>query len=52
MYNCTICSGDFDPELEGGTAGSIGMLPVFFCVTCTSGLVDFVDQMYPDFEEE
>ena len=41
---CTICEGEFDFELEGGTVGYIGMLPVSFCVTCRAGLFDMVQQ--------
>ncbi len=43
---CTICDGEFSPEKEGGVAGYIGMLPVYFCPTCSSGIYDFACQYW------
>jgi hypothetical protein len=40
---CTICSGEFSLEDEGGNQGFIGMLPVTFCPTCSAGIHDFVE---------
>ena len=42
---CTICSGSFDLDAEGGIEGFIGMLPVAFCPTCKAGIFDFAEQM-------
>ena len=44
MRRCTCCTGNFDIELEGGAEGFIGILPVVFCPTCKSGIMDFADQ--------
>lgn len=41
---CTICRSDFDIEAEGGQQGDIGILPVAFCPTCVTGILDFADQ--------
>lgn len=46
-YVCTICSGDFDAESEGGAAGELGILPVFLCPTCLTGMMDLLDQLRP-----
>jgi len=43
-YTCSICSGKFDLEKEGGTAGDIGILEVAFCPTCYAGIFDMVQQ--------
>jgi len=42
---CTICSGPFDLETEGGIEGDIGILPVTFCPTCLTGILDLADQL-------
>ena len=41
---CSICSAEFDVENEGGVVGDLGILPVAFCPTCYSGVVDMVSQ--------
>jgi len=46
MTNCTACKGDFDLETEGGVAGNFGILPMAFCPTCYTGMVDMVHQLY------
>ena len=35
---CSICTCGFDPNLEGGVKGTIGILPMAFCPMCFSGL--------------
>ena len=45
---CNVCSCDFT-DAEGGLQGYFGMLPVAFCPTCYSSMVDMVQQ---DFDEE
>ena len=50
LRECTICGGPFDLDLEGGTEGSIGILPVAFCPTCKTGILDFADQYQPGFD--
>jgi hypothetical protein len=50
LRECTICNGPFDIEAEGGTEGNIGILPVAFCPTCKTGILDFADQQMPGFD--
>ena len=45
---CRICSCQFS-DSEGGVQGYFGMIPVAFCPTCYSSLVDMVSQ---DLEKE
>lgn len=44
---CNGCGGSFNIKTEGGIAGEFGILPVAFCPTCLSCVVDMVHQMYP-----
>ena len=41
---CNICGADIDKE-AGDIEGYFGMLPVAFCVWCTSSMTDMVIQM-------
>jgi len=50
MPECSICRGDFDLETEGGVEGDIGILPVAFCPTCRTGILDFAAQQLPGFD--
>ena len=43
IETCSICDYDFNSESEGGICGSIGVLPVQFCPTCLSGVIDMVE---------
>jgi hypothetical protein len=43
---CNVCSCEFDLEGEGGIAGDFGIIPVAFCPTCLTSMVDMVHQMY------
>lgn len=52
VLECTICCGPFNPGTEGGRCGYIGILPVSFCPTCYSGIMDFADQMREGEDEE
>ena len=45
VVTCSICTGDFDLEGEGGITGDLGMLPVAFCPTCLAGVTDMVCQL-------
>lgn len=45
VYECTVCNTDFDLEHEGGTVGEFGIMPVSFCPTCLSSMIDMVEQM-------
>ena len=40
---CSVCSCDFTDD-EGGVIGYFGILPVAFCPTCYSCMVDMVTQ--------
>ena len=51
MYNCSVCSVEFDEYSEGGTVGNFGMLPVAFCPTCLARMLDMSDQMKEPEEE-
>ena len=42
-HKCNVCSCDFTED-EGGVLGYFGMLPVAFCPTCYSSMVDMVQQ--------
>jgi len=44
-YICTICSGPFDIDKEGGITGDIGILPIAFCPTCFAGVTDMADRV-------
>jgi hypothetical protein len=54
-YKCSICSCTFT-EHEGGVDGHFGMLPVAFCPTCFSCMIDMAEQYLDvgemEFEEE
>jgi sucrose-6-phosphate hydrolase SacC (GH32 family) len=41
--NCNVCSCDFTDD-EGGVNGYFGMLPVKFCPTCFSCMIDMAQQ--------
>ena len=45
MSNCSICDAEFDLESEGGTQGSFGIIPVSFCPTCLSCILDMSREM-------
>tara|TARA_B110000037_G_scaffold215581_1_gene273184 strand:- start:359 stop:709 length:351 start_codon:yes stop_codon:yes gene_type:complete len=44
LFDCSICSCDFNPEEEGGVVGDIGILPMALCPTCFNGMLDMADQ--------
>lgn len=43
MNTCTVCSSEFTDD-EGGVVGNFGMMPVAFCPTCFSCMLDMADQ--------
>ena len=45
MIEFSVCSCDFSLEEEGGIAGDFGILPVAFCPTCLSCMLDMADQL-------
>ena len=48
-YKCSVCSCDFTED-EGGVDGHFGILPVAFCPTCFSCMIDMAEQ-YLDISE-
>lgn len=50
LRECSICGGPFDLDTEGGSEGYIGILPVAFCPTCKTGILDFAEQQQPGFD--
>ena len=42
-HKCSVCSCDFTDD-EGGVIGFFGILPVAFCPTFYSSMVDMVSQ--------
>ncbi len=45
---CSICDTTFDLQGEGGTQGFLGILPVSFCPTCLTGILDLSQQLLPE----
>jgi hypothetical protein len=45
MEDCTVCGADFDLIGEGGVRGDFGILPIAFCPTCLSCMLDMAEQM-------
>jgi hypothetical protein len=50
-HKCSVCACEFTDD-EGGIQGHFGMLPVAFCPTCSSCMVDMVDQILNGGEDE
>ena len=48
---CTICESELDEEVEIVTRGYIGIIPVAFCCTCGTGILDMADQREEIMEE-
>lgn len=48
-YTCSVCSCEFTDD-EGGVDGHFGILPVAFCPTCFSCMIDMAEQ-YLDISE-
>ena len=42
-HTCSVCQCEYTAD-EGGTEGHIGILPVSFCPTCFSGIIDMAQQ--------
>ena len=43
---CTACSCEFTDD-EGGVHGDFGILPMSFCPTCLSCMLDMAEQLNP-----
>ena len=50
-HKCSVCSCDFTDD-EGGIQGYFGMLPVAFCPTCSSCMLDMAGQILNGEEDE
>ena len=48
---CSVCSCEFSED-EGGVLGYFGILPVAFCPTCYSCMLDMVGQILNGDEDE
>ena len=42
-FKCTVCDCKFTEDEGGLQRGVIGMLPVSFCPTCFSGIMDMAE---------
>tara|TARA_Y100001973_G_C5063230_1_gene263794 strand:+ start:555 stop:761 length:207 start_codon:yes stop_codon:yes gene_type:complete len=51
-FKCSICDCKFSEEEGGLQGGVIGMIAVYFCPTCFSGLLDMADYFRGRDEEE
>lgn len=49
---CSLCSCEFDIELEGGVNGYIGVISVTFCPMCHSGLDMLYTELHGCHEED
>ena len=45
-HQCTACSCEFTDD-EGGVHGDFGILPMSFCPTCLSCMLDMAEQLNP-----
>jgi hypothetical protein len=50
-HKCSVCSCDFTED-EGGILGHFGMLPVAFCPTCYSCMLDMAGQILNGEQDE
>ena len=48
---CTICSCNYSDD-EGGMEGYFGILPVSFCATCFSCMIDMASQFVGERTED
>jgi hypothetical protein len=44
LHKCTACSTQYSED-EGGIEGNFGILPMNFCPTCLSCMLDMADQL-------
>lgn len=52
MFDCTICSCKFSEQEGGLQQGVIGMIPISFCPTCFSGVLEMADYFRGTDDEE
>ena len=51
-FDCNICLCKFSEQEGGLQQGVIGMIPISFCPTCFSGIMDMADYFRGTDEEE
>jgi len=44
IHKCTACSCEYTDD-EGGIQGDFGIMPMSFCPTCLSCMLDMADQL-------
>ena len=52
MFDCTICKCKFSEQAGGLQRGVIGIIPISFCPTCFSGIMEMADYFRGTNEEE
>lgn len=52
MFDCTICKCKFSEQEGGLQRGVIGMIPISFCPTCFSGIMEMADYFRGTNEKE
>ena len=52
IFECTICNCKFSEQEGGLQRGVIGMIPISFCPTCFSGIMEMADYFRGTDEEE
>ena len=51
-FKCSLCNCKFSEQEGGLQRGVIGMLPISFCPTCFSGILEMADYFRGSDEEE
>lgn len=52
MFDCTICNCRFSEQEGGLQQGVIGMIPISFCPTCFSGVMEMAEYFRGTDEKE
>lgn len=52
LTECKVCSVEFDENTPADVLGYFGIIPVAFCATCTSSMIDMVQQLTGDDEAD
>jgi len=51
-FNCSICNSTFTEDEGGMDNGMIGILPVSFCPTCFSGILNMAEYFMDKSDEK
>jgi hypothetical protein len=51
MTECSVCKCEFSLDEEGEIDGNFGIIPVAFCPTCLTCMLDMADQLNGDIDE-